>query len=59
MVAAATNQQDEINLKRSLESLDVILKSNYKMKNNRKKNRSYGFAPKVLKILTLKWKITP
>ena len=29
--------QDEINLKRALESLDNILKSNYKMKINRKK----------------------
>ena len=29
--------QDEINLKRALESLDNILKSNYKMKTNRKK----------------------
>ena len=29
--------QDEINLKRALESLDDILKSNYKMKINRKK----------------------
>ena len=34
--------QDEINLKRTLESLDDILKSNYKMKINRKENRSYG-----------------
>ena len=34
--------QDEINLKRALESLDDILKSNYKMKINKKKNRSYG-----------------
>jgi len=29
--------QDEINLERALESLDDILKSNYKMKINRKK----------------------
>ena len=29
--------QDEINLKRALESLDDILKSNYKMKINREK----------------------
>jgi hypothetical protein len=29
--------QDEINFKRALESLDDILKSNYKMKINRKK----------------------
>ena len=29
--------QEEINLKRTLESLDDILKSNYKMKINRKK----------------------
>ena len=28
--------QDEINLKRALESLDDILKGNYKMKINRK-----------------------
>jgi hypothetical protein len=33
--------QDEINLKRALESLDDILDSNYKMKINRKKNRTY------------------
>jgi retron-type reverse transcriptase len=33
--------QDEINLKRALESLDDILKSNYKTKINSKK-RSYG-----------------
>ena len=29
--------QDEINLKRALETLDGILKSNYKRKINRKK----------------------
>jgi hypothetical protein len=34
--------QDEINLKRALESLQDILKSNYKMKINRKKKTSYG-----------------
>ena len=34
-------EQDEINWKRALESLDDILKSNYKMKSNRKK-KSYG-----------------
>ena len=33
--------QDEINLKRALESLDDILKSNYKMKINKEKDRSY------------------
>ena len=31
--------QDEINLKRALESLDNTLKSNYKMKINRKKTK--------------------
>ena len=31
--------QDEINLKRALESLQDILKSNYKMKINRKKKK--------------------
>jgi len=33
----AITAQDEINLKRSLASLDGILKSNYKMKINREK----------------------
>ena len=33
--------QDEIILKRALESLDDILENNYKMRINRKKNRSY------------------
>jgi hypothetical protein len=33
--------QDEINVNRALETLDDILKCNYKMKSNRK-NRSYG-----------------
>jgi hypothetical protein len=33
----ASRAQDEINLKRSLASLDDILKSNYKMKMNRGK----------------------
>jgi hypothetical protein len=36
--------QDEINLKRALECLDDILKSNYKIKINRKKNRCYGLV---------------
>jgi len=31
--------QEEINLNRTLESLDDILKSNYKMKMNRKKQK--------------------
>ena len=38
----AIRAPDEINLKRALESLDDILKSNYKMEINRIKNRSYG-----------------
>ena len=38
--------QEEINLKRSLESLDDILKSNYKMKIKREENRSYGLLQK-------------
>jgi hypothetical protein len=50
--------QDEINLKRALESLDDILKSNYKMKINKKKNKLW-FAPKFLKVLKLKWMKTP
>jgi len=50
--------QDEINLKRALESLHDILKSNYKMKINRKKQKLW-FAPKILKILILKWVTTP
>ena len=43
--------QNEINLKRALENLDDILKSNYKMKINRKKKQKLWFAPKILKIL--------
>jgi hypothetical protein len=34
--------QDKINLKRASESLDDILKSKYKMKINREKNRIFG-----------------
>jgi hypothetical protein len=51
--------QDEINLKRALESIDDILKSNYKMKKKKKKRRKLWFAPKILKILILKWMMTP
>ena len=47
--------QDEINLKRTLENLDVILKSNYRMKINWKKKQKLWFAVKILKILTLRW----
>jgi len=50
--------QDKINLKRALESLDIILKSNYKIKINRKKQKS-RFSPKILNILILKWMTTP
>jgi hypothetical protein len=38
----ATVAQDEINLNTALESLDDILKSNYKMNINRKKYKSNG-----------------
>ena len=52
--------KDEISLKRALESLDDILKSNYKTKINKKeKKQKLWFAPKILKILTLKWMRTP
>ena len=51
--------QDEINLKRSLESLDDILKSGYKLKINRKKKQKFWFVPKILKILILKWMTMP
>ena len=52
--------QGEINLKRALVSLDDILKSNYKININRgKKKEKLCFAPKILKILILKWKRTP
>jgi hypothetical protein len=44
--------QDEINLKRALKSLYDILKSNYKMKINRKK-LNLCFAAKSLKMLIL------
>ena len=47
--------QDEINLKRAIESLDDILKSNYKMKINWKKKQKLWFALKILKILILRW----
>jgi len=46
--------QDEINLKRAIESLGDILKSNYIMKVTGKKQK-LKFAPKILKILILKW----
>jgi len=51
--------QDEINLKRALETLDGILKSNYKRKINRKKKHKLCFDANVLKILILKWTTTP
>ena len=51
--------QNEINLKRALESLDDILKSTYKMKINRKKKNKLWSAPKILKILILKWMTMP
>ena len=51
--------QDEINLKRALETLDGTLKSNYKMKINRKKIQKLWFAPKILKILILKCMMMP
>ena len=47
-----------IKLKGALESLHNILKSNYKIKINRKKLKLW-FAPKILKILILKWMTTP
>ena len=46
--------QDEINFKRALESLDDVLKSNYKMKINWKKQKLW-FLLKILKILILRW----
>jgi hypothetical protein len=49
----ATIAQGEINLKSALESLDDILKSNYKMKINRTK-QNLRSAPKTLKIFILK-----
>ena len=51
--------QYEISLKRALESLGDILKSNHKMKINRKKKQQLWFAPKILKILILKWMTMP
>jgi hypothetical protein len=50
--------QDEINLKTALESVDDILKSNYKIKINRKKEKLW-LIPKILKILILKCMPTP
>jgi hypothetical protein len=44
---------ERINLKRALESLGDILKSNYKMKINRKKQKLW-FASNSFKILILK-----
>jgi len=38
----AIRAQGEINLKSALENLDDILKSNCKIKINRKRNRSYS-----------------
>jgi len=49
--------QDEINLKRTLENLDDILQSDHKMKINKKPK--LWFAPKILKLLILKWMTTP
>ena len=48
--------QDEIDLKRTLENLDDILKSNYRMKINWRKNRRYantqcGRYPKAVMYL--------
>ena len=45
--------QDETYLKRALETLDCILKSNYKMKINWKKKQKLWFALKILKISIL------
>jgi hypothetical protein len=45
--------QDEINLKRALESLYDILKSNYKIKMNKKKWKLW-FAPNNTKMLMFK-----
>ena len=39
--------KEEINLKIAFESLDNILKSNYKMKIKRKKNRFYGLLQRL------------
>jgi hypothetical protein len=50
--------QHYLNLKRALEGLDDILKSKYKMKINRKKQKLWS-APKCLKILILKWMTVP
>ena len=47
-------EQDEINSKRALESLDDILKRNYQMKINWKKQKLW-FALKIWKILILQW----
>jgi hypothetical protein len=48
-----TIAQEKINLKRALECLDDILKSNYKMKINRKKQKLW-FAAKILKSIHIK-----
>ena len=45
--------QDEINLKRALESLDYILKSNYKIKINRKE-REFVVYSKDLENINIK-----
>jgi hypothetical protein len=45
--------QEKTNLKRALESFDDILKSNYKLKINRKKKRKLWLARKIRKILIL------
>jgi hypothetical protein len=51
--------QGEIHLKRSLESIDDTLRSNYKIKINRKKKQKLRFAPAILKILILTRMTTP
>jgi hypothetical protein len=48
----------QVDLKRALESLDYIVTSIYKMKINRKKQKLWS-APKILKILILKWMTMP
>jgi len=53
----AIRAQEEINIKRALESFDDILKGKYKMKINSKKQKLW-FAPKILKILIIKWMTT-
>jgi len=46
--------QDEINLKRALESLDVILKSTYKMKINRGEKTEVMVCSKDFEIINIK-----